>query len=386
MVIGECWFPYDARTGTYGPRRAGRYPLGRLAESTTYPKEVGIPFLFVPRDVLLPPTTIPAYTPGNPDGTYDPVTRPSGLTMSGRITSVPAISATVGVPYSYTITVVDAPVGSSLTVLIPAGSWLSYDSINTISGTPSETGTVSVFISVYDSNSLVVDSQAFTITVSEAGTFKFVSAPVTSATIGSLYSYSVVVTDGTVVDTVIPSWATYSGGVLSGIPTTTGTYPVQLDLYDGTTLKDTQAFDIKVEEFLVLKSPNNMTSNSGPAPFSILSGSFGADSYKMFDGNQTELVTSIGGISNGIVSLDFGSSVVCTRFRIKTHAGDGCPGDYLIMRGMTTVATGTLSNITGWQTIDFSNTIGDRLYSFEWTTPRFEAWTIYEMEWWGPPT
>ena len=171
-------------------------------------------------------------------------------------TSTPVITGKDGVAYSYTVTTNDAD-GDSVTVTATTKpSWLSLNTTtNVLSGTPasSNIGNNSVELRATDSRGATA-TQSFTIVVSANAPPVFTSNPVTSVAEDTLYSYKVTATDSdsdavTIVANAIPSWATYSGGVLSGRPANkyVGTYPVKFTATDGKGGSAVQEFNITVQ-------------------------------------------------------------------------------------------------------------------------------------------
>jgi len=90
------------------------------------------------------------------------------------ITSAPVTSATKNQPYSYDVNATDPDVGDTLTYSLttkPTGMNINT-SIGVITWTPSFTGDYDVIVKVSDSGSPVLsDTQSFTITVEENGTY-----------------------------------------------------------------------------------------------------------------------------------------------------------------------------------------------------------------------
>jgi hypothetical protein len=336
---------------------------------------------------------IPEYKEGNPDGTSDPTS--SGKGTSPTITSTPTTTATIGSAYSYTATTSD---GSSV-VFWDYPAWLSFSG-NTISGTPTTGAVETVSLYIQTDTGFPADPQTFNITVTPAGTFAFTSSPTTTATVGTAYSYAVTVTAGTISAATTPGWSTWdtATSTLSGTPVVTATDSLVLNLYDGVSLEDTQSASITVNPAaLTLYSPTNMTTNNDPAPYSTdnltwggSSSSFGADAYQLFDGDESTEVVESGGPGSGSIFIDLGATTVCTRVKIKTVSGYG-PQAYEL-RGYkgtapvdTLIASGTLSDVEGWQTVDFPNTTAYQIYGFLWSS-QFSpvAVKLYEVEWYGP--
>ncbi len=187
-------------------------------------------------------------------------------------TSTPELSATVGTPYSYTITASDPDAGDALTVTAPLlPGWLAFadagDGTATLSGTPDTIGVYPVGLLVQDSGGLNA-TQLFSITVEAADEPPdppennapfFTSVAAGAATVGLAYRYEMTASDPdasdvlTVTAPLLPGWLALEDeapwiGVLNGTPQASdvGAHSVQLVAQDSGGLSDTQAFDIIV--------------------------------------------------------------------------------------------------------------------------------------------
>ena len=146
-------------------------------------------------------------------------------------TGSPLPNASVGSPYSQTLTATGGfpPYTWSLvTGSLPPG--LNLSSAGVLSGTPTQTGTVtfSVFVGDPQENS---DSKSFTLTVGPPSPLTITTSSLTAGLVGAAYSQSLTATGG-----VRPySWALSSGtlppgltitsaGVIQGTPTAPGDY------------------------------------------------------------------------------------------------------------------------------------------------------------------
>ncbi len=180
-----------------------------------------------------------------------------------KFTSTAVTSAKVGDKYTYTATATDLDTGNTVTMTATTKpDWLSFavapanGASYVLSGTPasSNVGNNSVVLSATDGSRTT--TQSFTIVVAAADNNSpvFTSNPATSVAEDTLYSYKVTATDSdgdavTIVANTIPSWATYSGGVLSGRPANkdVGTYPVKFTATDGKGGSAVQQFNLRVQ-------------------------------------------------------------------------------------------------------------------------------------------
>jgi surface protein len=184
-----------------------------------------------------------------------------------KFLSTPVTTAKEGEDYSYSIEVEDPDKNSVVTVeATTKPNWvdLALAPANTfkyvLSGRPtiSDVGSHNVVLTATDGSKTT--TQSFTIVVSarDNNAPVFTSVPVTFAVQDTPYNapdgYKVTATDSdgdevTIVANTIPSWATYSGGVLSGTPANkdVGTYPVKFTATDGRGGEAVQEFTITVQ-------------------------------------------------------------------------------------------------------------------------------------------
>jgi VCBS repeat-containing protein len=170
------------------------------------------------------------------------------------ITSAAVTAVAEDTAYTYPVTTTDPDTGDSVTVSATTlPSWLTFDGV-TLSGTPtnSEAGDHAVVLEATDS--VLTDTQSFTITVSNVNAAPSItSAAVTAVAEDTTYTYTVTTTDPdtgdsvTVSATTLPLWLTFDGVILSGTPTNSevGDHAVVLEATDSV-LTDTQSYTITV--------------------------------------------------------------------------------------------------------------------------------------------
>jgi len=194
------------------------------------------------------------------------------LNSAPVISSTAANSVEAGSAYSYTLVSTDVD-GDSLTLSASTlPEWLTFDSTTgELSGTPTanDVGEHAITLTVSDGNDDV--TQAFTITVSAVVVEPVNNAPVitsteiTSATVGSEYSYTLAATDADsdtlTMSAAIPtdsSWLSFdtTTGILSGTPVfdDIGAIEITLTVNDGT-VDTTQVFTITVADAEVVVTP-----------------------------------------------------------------------------------------------------------------------------------
>ena len=170
------------------------------------------------------------------------------------VTNPGSQAMTVGAAASLQITATDSASGQTLTYSatgLPPG--LSISSSGLISGTPTTAGTYSVTVTATDTTG-ASGSAAFTITVSPAANTVTVTNPGSQAmTVGAAASLQITATDSASGQTLTysatglpPGLSISSSGLISGTPTTAGTYSVTVTATDTTGASGSAAFTITV--------------------------------------------------------------------------------------------------------------------------------------------
>lgn len=146
------------------------------------------------------------------------------LRISPIITSIPAVTALVGQPYSYTVVVTGTPTPTINVASLPG--WLSYNAATrVISGTPGagDAGTADQVV-IFAGNGVGNDAQQLFMVMVEDGTAPVItSSPAATATVGQLYAYAITAT-GDPVPTItvagLPAWLSFdsASGVIRGTP------------------------------------------------------------------------------------------------------------------------------------------------------------------------
>jgi large repetitive protein len=230
-------------------------------------------------------------------GTYSftvKVTDNSGLTSTeaATVTIIPGPSMTFAAPpggwtntvYGYTLTESGGTSPFTWSVSsgsLPAGISLSPD--GNLSGTPTATGTSSFTVKVTDANGQSA-TQATSIAVS-AGVSTTFSAP-PAAAVNAPYSVTLTATGGTTpytwsvnAGTLPPGLTLSSAGVLSGTPTTTGTYPFTVNVVDANQGIATASITLVVTAALILTFPAPPSGTVGTAYTDTLTAAGGTTPY-----------------------------------------------------------------------------------------------------------
>jgi hypothetical protein len=213
-------------------------------------------------------------------------------TAAPLFTSTAPTTAAVGVAYTYAVTTSGTPSPEIVAGTLP--SWLSFDAAtNTLSGTPAAGDVGDHAITLTASNGISPDAtQTFTIAVaSNSVAPSFTSTPITAANAEQAYSYTPTASgtpNPTITATMLPSWLTFTGGVLSGTPSAgdAGDHDVVLTAANGASPDATQSFTITVAPL-----PQTAPTFTSVPPASALAGT--AISYTATaDGNPTPSITA----------------------------------------------------------------------------------------------
>jgi len=176
----------------------------------------------------------------------------------------------VGIAYSVTFAAQGGIAPYSWTAAgLPAGLTLSAAGV--LSGSPTQPGTYSVSIQVADSSSpALTATQTFALTISAQGTALIITtAPAPSGTAGLYYSTTLGAQGGTApyswtATGLPPGLSLSTAGVLSGTPTSPGSYAVAVQVADSSSpaLSATQNFGITIV-------PASSSSGTSGSPVSI---------------------------------------------------------------------------------------------------------------------
>jgi hypothetical protein len=188
----------------------------------------------------------------NVDGTQSgglsfPVTSPL---LSIDISSVPA--GTVGIPYTANLAATGGAAPYSWSLLSPLPSGLTLSSAGIISGTPSATGTFSFMVRAADVNQVFATK---TLSITIAGPAFSITTPsqLAAAVSGQTYSQTLSASGGVLpyrwsVGAGLPAGLvlTSSTGVISGTPSSAGTFNFTVQVTDANQSSSTRAFVLTV--------------------------------------------------------------------------------------------------------------------------------------------
>lgn len=220
-------------------------------------------------------------------------------TTSLSLTVIPALvittgslpNGTDGVPYASSAAVAGgtAPYVWSLSAgALPPGLSLNA-SDGAISGTPTTTGVYSFTVSVTDASSPSIQStsQAYQVAINGAGTLNISTTTLPPVLIGTAYSAQLSATGGTqpytwsISASSLPPGLSLdpASGVLSGLPSATGTYSFRVEVSDTTSPAQTAVVDLQIiiTDPLVITTSGFNTAITG-TPFSATLGATGGTS------------------------------------------------------------------------------------------------------------
>jgi hypothetical protein len=226
-----------------------------------------------------------------------------GTTITVNPTSLPGMTSGTFTTTTFTASGGAPAYTFSQTGALPTG--LSF-LVDTLSGTPTQTGTFPITILATDDNGcqgsrdylVVISCVGVTIAVSpgtlSAGSKGSLYAPVTFSGSGgtSPYSFSEV--------GVLPTGMSFSGGVLSGTPTQSGAFPITVAATDAASCAGSQDYTLTINEAPLITSANNATFTVGSAgTFAVTTTGFPRTSGAM-------VISETGSLPGGVSFTDNG--------------------------------------------------------------------------------
>ncbi|MFN7973898.1 MAG: Ig domain-containing protein [Acidobacteriota bacterium] len=265
-------------------------------------------------------------------------------------------SGTVGVPYSQTVTASGgaAPYTFALTAgALPPGLGLNANT-GVISGTPTTAGTYNFTITATDSAGCT-GSQAYTVVIN-CGVVTVNPGTLPNGTVGVPYSQTVTASGGTAPYTfAVTAGALPPGlglnantGVVSGTPTTPGTYNFTITATDAVGCTGNQAYAVVISCGTITVSPGALPSGTVGVPYSQTVTASGGTAPYTFAVTAGALPPGLA--LNGATGVLSGTPTVAGTFNFTVTATDavGCTGSlaYSLVINPPSCPTITLSPAT----------------------------------------
>jgi hypothetical protein len=246
------------------------------------------------------------------------------------VTNPAANSTQAGAAFSATFTQSGAIGGATFTTssTLPAG--LSLSSAGVLSGTPTQTGTFTIIVTVTDGNGCT-GSTNYTLTVTCQPilvTNPSTSTGTVNAAFSATFTQSGAIGGATFsTSSTLPNGLSFSStGVLSGTPTQTGTFPIVVTVVDANSCSGTGVvYNLVIGcQTITVTNPSN-ASGTVAAPFSeqfTQSGGFGATTFSTSSTLPAGLTLSSAGLLSGTPAQSGTFPIV-----VRATDSNGCFGD-----------------------------------------------------------
>ncbi len=200
LVSKPSWASWSGTTMTGTPTTAGSYAFSVKATSNSGTLTSWKNWTVTVPTVVVPKTWAPTFT------------------------NSPATTGKIGVVYSYTPKVNE----SSSLLLVSKPSWAKWSG-TTMTGTPTTAGSYSFSVKATSTSGTLTSVKSWTVTIPALEPAhwapKFIKNPATTGKVWVTYSYTPTVNESSTLSSVAkPSWASWSGKVISGTPTAPGSY------------------------------------------------------------------------------------------------------------------------------------------------------------------
>ncbi|WP_313415010.1 putative Ig domain-containing protein [Stenotrophomonas sp.] len=260
--------------------------------------------------------------------------QPYSGTVGGAVVVLPAASlsnATAGTAYSYTFSASGGTPGYNYvlqTGLLPTG--VSLSSAGVLSGTPTQAGNFTFTVRATDSSTGTgapfSASQSYALTVN-APTISLTPSTLPAATGGTAYSQTITASGGTGSHTfslsagaLPPGVGLTSGGILSGTPTTAGSYAFTITATDSLGFTGSQAYSFTVNAPAITLTPATLPAATGSTAYNQTLTASGGNGGYTFSLSTGALPPGIGLSSAGVIS---GTPTTTGSYTFTVQATDG---------------------------------------------------------------
>jgi len=253
------------------------------------------------------PIAIRAVDSSNQSATqnYNLVVGPAAFTIA--TSSLP--SGRAGTAYDQTITATggEQPYTWSAVSGLPGGLAVSTVTNNgRIAGTPTQSGAFQTVIRVTDAVACVA-TRTFPLNIAP-GDLQIVTTSLNSGFVGTPYSQTLQATGGaspynwSITSAQIPGLVLSPGGVLSGTPTSAGSFTVTVQVIDSTQQRATRNFTVVVTAPLTIVTPSLNSGSVGASYTQTLqaTGGSGGYSWSIASGQAPGLTLNSNGVLSGI--------------------------------------------------------------------------------------
>ncbi|MEA2570984.1 MAG: large repetitive protein, partial [Acidobacteriota bacterium] len=279
------------------------------------------------------------------------------------VTAPGVTSATAGSAFSQTFTQTGAVGGATFTTASTLPTGITLATNGTLSGTPTQTGSFPIVVTVTDGNGCTGTSATYTLVVG-CQTISVTNPGVNSGVAGAAFSQTFTQTGAiggatfTTASALPTGLSLSTGGVLSGAPTVTGTFPIVVTVTDGNGCTGNGAsYTLTINCQTITVTNPGVNSGVAAAAFSqtfTQTGSIGGATFTTSSTLPAGLALSTGGVLSGTPTQVGSFPIVVT-----VTDGNGCTGNGAIYTLTITCQTITVTNpgvTTGTANAAFSQT------------------------------
>jgi len=291
-------------------------------------------------------------------------------------------SGTVNVAFSQTFTATNAIGAKTFTTASTLPTGLSLSTGGVLSGTPTQTGSFPIVVHVVDANGCAGNGATYTLTIN-CQVITVNNPGTNTGTVNVAFSQTFTATNAigattfTTASTLPTGLSLSTGGVLSGTPTQTGSFPIVVHVVDANGCAGNGAtYTLTIGcQVITVNNPgtNTGTVNTAFSQTFTTTNSIGTVTFTTASTLPTGLSLSTGGVLSG-TPLQTGS------FPIVVHAVDanGCSGNgatYTLTIGCQVISVTNPSTTTGTvnaafsQTFTAGNTVGTVTFTTASTLP-----------------